>query len=435
ILAEAAHSSLDLAAAIITFFAVRISDKPADDTHPYGHGKVESVGALAETALLLLTCVWIVSEAINRLFFENKSVDPNAWAFVVMLVSIAIDISRSRALDRVARKYHSQALEADALHFSTDIWSSIVVIIGLGLVKIGDVIGAPAAFVRADAVAALLVALIVIVVSVRLGARSIDALLDRAPRGLAEQIDAATKEIENVRAVKSTRVRAVGSQVFADLQIDVPRHFSFEESHAVETRVEDAIKLIAPDADVVVHANPSAAKEGVLEKIHAVAARGHFAVHNITTHLTRRGMWIDLDLEVDPEMTFERAHALSHNLETELRAELDREAHVADINIHIEPREQALLPAIEIKADAAARYVDRIQTIGAEISHARGCQDIALQNLGDEIYLSFHLRIDVNQTISQVHAIAEEMERRLREEFPELGRVVIHTEPDVEQSR
>ncbi len=430
ILAEAAHSALDLVAAIITFFAVRISDKPADETHLYGHGKVENFSALVETALLLITCVWIVSEAIDRLLFESRHVDPSIWAFLVMFVSIAIDLSRSRALSRVAKKYRSQALEADALHFSTDIWSSAVVVLGLALVGLGELTRQQTLFVKADALAALIVALIVIGVSVRLGARAMDALLDRAPRGLAGEIGAAAAKVEGVRAVKSARVRGVGSQVFADLQIDVPRRLSFEESHAVESRVEEVVRQIAPEADVVVHANPVAENEGVLEKIHAVAVRGSFAVHNITTHWTRRGLWIDLDLEVDPSMSFERAHTLSHELEARFRAEL-ADARVADVNIHIEPRDQEMLPAIEIKADAAARYAERINAIQREIPHSRECQDIVLQNLGDEMYLSFHLIIDANRSIAEVHTIAEEMERRLRREFAELGRVVIHTEPAV----
>ncbi|MBI3912910.1 MAG: cation-efflux pump [Chloroflexi bacterium] len=429
ILAEAVHSGLDLVAAIITWFAVWVSDKPADETHPYGHGKVENISALAETALLLVTCIWIISEAIDRLFLHVKHVDPNAWAFAVMAISIAIDFSRSRALSRMAKKYSSQALEADALHFSTDIWSSAVVIIGLALVKVGEIIGAESIFVRADAIAALVVALIVIGVSFRLGARAIDALLDRAPRGIAERIESAAAKVNGVRVVKSTRVRGVGSQIFADVHIEIPRHFSFEESHSVESRVEEAVRTISPHADVVVHADPSADSEGVLEKIHATAVRGLYAVHNISTHWTRRGLWIDLDLEVDPAISFERAHEMAEDLETQLRAELNTNARVADVNIHIEPREVENLPAIEIQPSETARYVERIRSLGAEFAAARSCEDIALQNLGDGIYLSFHMLMDTALSVGEVHTIAEEMERRLRLEFPELGRVVIHTEP------
>ena len=431
ILAEAAHSALDLAAALITFFAIRVSDRPADDSHMYGHGKVENLSALAETALLLVTCVWIIYEAIHRIFFEMVEVDPSVWAFLTMGISIVIDFSRSRVLYRAAKKYNSQALEADALHFSTDIWSSSVVIVGLAFVKFGELTGQTAIFARADAVAALFVALIVIFVSFQLGKRAVDALVDRAPHGLADQVTAVAVAVADVRRVTHTRVRGSGNQIFVDLSIEVPRHLSFEESHAVTHQVQDAVHIVAPTADVVVHAVPVAEEEGILEKIQAIAARGHFAVHNITAHLTPRGMWIDLDLEVEPAATFERAHTLATELETRLRAELAQdESRVADIHVHIEPRTEGLKMGKELTPKEAARYVERIQAITKAVPHTRGCHGIEVQRIHEHVYLAFHLLVEADLTIAHVHSVAEEMENRLRREFPELGRVVVHTEPE-----
>ncbi len=435
ILAEAAHSGLDLVAALITFFAVRVSDRPADESHPYGHGKVENLSALAETALLLITCGWIIYEAFNRLLGQAVEIDPSVWAFLTMGISIAVDFSRSRILARAAKRYQSQALEADALHFSTDIWSSTVVIVGLALVKFGELTGQQAIFVRADAVAALIVALIVIDVSLRLGRRTVDALLDTAPSGLAAQIAAAAAAVDGVSRVAQTRVRGSGNQVFVDLRVAVPRYLSFEESHAVTHQVQEAVRAISPNADVVVHAAPTAENEGVLERIESVAARGHFAVHNITTHLTQRGMWIDLDLEVDPNVSFERAHALATDLETQLRAELDqREAtmpmhRVADINVHIEPRALELVPGLELKPVDKSPYLEQIARIAEEIPHTRECQDVIVQRMDGKVYLALHLLIDPDQSVADVHSISEEMENRLRRQFPELGRVMIHAEP------
>ncbi|MBI5035108.1 MAG: cation-efflux pump [Chloroflexi bacterium] len=440
ILAEAAHSALDLVAALITFFAVRVSDRPADETHLYGHGKVENLSALAETALLLITCGWIIYEAINRLFFETVEVDPSIWAFVTMGISIIVDVSRSRVLARAAKKYNSQALEADALHFSTDVWSSSVVIVGLALVWIGDAIGQKSILVRADAVAAFLVALIVTFVSYRLGRRTIDALLDRAPEGMAEQIASAVQQVEHVRGVLRARVRGSGNQIFVDLRIAVPRHLSFEESHAVTNQVQDAVRSIAPAADIVITPVPVAEDEGVLERIQAVAERGHFDVHNITTHLTKRGVWIDLDLEVPPAVSFEDAHAMATDLENRLRAEFkarppknDDQAkeltRVADINVHIEPVAEELVAGAELSSSEKAKFAERINVIRSEISHTRAIQDIDVQRLNGSVYLAFHLVIDAQLSIAQVHSIAEEMENRLRREFPQLGRVMIHAEP------
>lgn len=434
ILAEAAHSGLDLIAALITLFAVRVSDRPADESHPYGHGKVENLSALAETFLLLLTCAWIIYEAINRLVFEFKEVDPSIWAFMTMGISILVDYSRSKMLARAAQKYHSQALEADALHFRTDIWSSTVVIIGLALVWFGEATGQTSIFVRADALAALVVAGIVVLVSLRLGRRTIDGLLDRAPHGLADHISAVVAKVTNVRRVNRVRVRDVGSQTFVDLSVAVPRHLSFEESHAVAVQAQAAVRTVAPNADVVVNAFPISENEGVLERIQAIAAHGHFAIHNVTTHWTRRGMWIDLDLEVDPHLSLERAHAQATDLEMQLRAEFvnansTAPSRIADINVHIEPRPEELIQGSELRPKDAHKYVRQIEQVRSGLPRTHAVQDIQLQNLNGKVYLSFHLILDPDVPIGEVHSLAEEMENRLRREFPQLGRVVIHAEP------
>jgi cation diffusion facilitator family transporter len=433
ILAEAAHSGLDLAAAVITFFAVRVSDRPADATHPYGHGKVENLSALAETLLLLLTCIWIIYEATHRLFFATVNVDPSLWAFLIMGMSIVVDFSRSRALSRVAKKYKSQALEADALHFSTDIWSSAVVILGLAVVKFGEYRGGDKRLYEdADAIAALVVAGIVIYVSFRLGRRAIDALLDRAPSGLAEQLSRCVGEVAGIQHVSQTRVRDVGGRAFVDLKVDVPRHLSFEEIHQLTQKAQEAVRTISPNADVVVHAVPIVEGEGLLEKIQAVAAHEHLSIHNVTTHWTERGMWIDMDLEVETHVSFERAHESATNLEEKLRAELvnaDKPAPIADINVHIEPRNDEPIrgnPLDPLRADV---YIKKVEAIGKELKGIGGSHQIELHEISGSVYLSCHLIIDATIPIAEVHRLAEEMENRLRREFPELGRVVIHTEP------
>jgi len=422
ILAEAAHSGLDLVAAIITLFAVRVSDRAPDAAHHYGHGKIENLSALAETFLLFLTCGWIIYEAIERLFFRPQAVDPSAWAFATMGISIVVDFSRSRALGRVAKKYNSQALEADALHFRTDIWSSLVVLGGLALVRLR--IGGG----RADAVAALLVALIVIYVSWRLGRRTVDALLDTAPDGLTEKITAAAAQLPGVCRVLRTRIRGSGSHIFADLHVAVPRHYSLQDSHDVTHRIEDAICAVAPGTDVVVHTEPSAENENALERIQAVAARGHFAVHHITAHHTARGMYIDLDLEVEPSISFELAHQEATHLEHQLTTEF---GELADINVHIEPRDKEMLAAEELSAELARPYTERLAVVVREFPDVRAIQDVRLQRMRCGIYLSFHALMDATRTVTEVHHVAEELETRLRHEFSDLCRVVIHTEPSL----
>lgn len=269
ILSEAAHSGLDLVAALITFFAVRVSDKPADAKHHYGHGKIENFSALIETLLLLATSAWIIYEAYQRLFVEHVKVDASIWAFIVMIVSIGIDFSRSRVLDRAAKKYKSQALEADALHFSTDIWSSSVVIIGLICIKLSELIPSLSFLQQADAIAAVVVALIVIVVSIQLGKRTVDALLDTAPHGLADEIERTVEAMPGVVDGHAVRVRHAGPHTFVDLHILVDGKLPLDEAHALTEKVEEVVRHIAHNADVNVHAEPAPVDAAGLGKVQA----------------------------------------------------------------------------------------------------------------------------------------------------------------------
>ncbi len=256
ILAEAAHSGLDLVAAVVTYFAVKESAKPADREHRYGHGKVENLSALFETLLLLLTCVWIGYESLHRLVSGKVEVSVTVWSFVVMGISIVVDISRSRLLHRVAQKHNSQALEADALHFSTDIWSSSVVIVGLGCVALSDVLPRAGFLHYADAIAALLVAGIVVHVSWQLGLRTIAALLDAAPAGLYDKVVAAATGVPGVINCHRVRIRSSGAQVFIDMHVLMDSGLSLKQAHALTSAVERVIRAVEPGADVTVHPEP-----------------------------------------------------------------------------------------------------------------------------------------------------------------------------------
>jgi cation diffusion facilitator family transporter len=257
ILAEAAHSALDLIAALVTLFAVRISSRPADKDHNYGHGKVENLSALFETVLLLVTAVWIIYEAVQRLFFKQVEVELSIWAFVVMAVSIGIDFTRSRILYAAARKHNSQALEADALHFSTDIWSSSVVILGLVCLWIGRKFPALASLDKADSVAAIIVAIIVIYVSIEMGMRTIKGLLDTAPSGLAEKIQAVVEAVPGVENCHAVRLRYSGPLLYVDAHILVNGSRTLNDVHSLTEKIELQVQSLAPGADVTVHPEPA----------------------------------------------------------------------------------------------------------------------------------------------------------------------------------
>jgi len=256
ILSEAAHSGIDLLAALMTFWAVRASSKPPDSDHLYGHGKIENFSALFETGLLLATCVWIAYEAVKRLLQGGGHVEVTVWSFLVMGISIVVDFSRSRALAATARKHRSQALEADALHFATDIWSSTVVILGLAGVWLSHRTGL-SWLARADAVAALGVAGVAAAVSVRLGRKSVDELLDAAPTGLLERIAHAAADVDEVVGVSQVRVRRSGPKTFADVILQVARGLPVERAHEIAHSAEDAIRGAVLDVDVMVHTEPA----------------------------------------------------------------------------------------------------------------------------------------------------------------------------------
>ena len=320
ILAEAANSGLDLVAALVTFLAVRISGKPPDEEHTYGHGKVENLSALFETFLLLVTCVWIIYEAINRLFFKEVMVEVSIWSFIVMLTSIVIDYSRSRILYRAANKYNSQALEADALHFSTDIWSSSVVILGLIFVKIGEGLPSLAFLSKADSVAALGVAVIVIYVSVELGIRTVKGLLDTAPSGMVDKI---TKEVETLPGVldcHNVRIRYSGAILFVDAHVVVNGSQSLEEAHAMTEVIEATIRRIVPDADVTVHPEPAKEADQIDGKIQAIIKAveelpGVVNCHAVHARYSGPLLFIDTHVLIDGNKTLWQVHELTDLIE------------------------------------------------------------------------------------------------------------------------
>ncbi|HTX91243.1 MAG TPA: cation diffusion facilitator family transporter [Anaerolineales bacterium] len=267
ILAEAAHSGLDLVAAAMTYFAVRVSDKPADKEHPFGHGKIENLSALFETVLLLATSGWIIYEAVDRLFFHPNIVpEISFWSFIVMGASIVIDFTRSRILYKAAKKYNSQALEADALHFSTDIWSSSVVILGLIGLTVARFVPGLNWMHKADSLAALVVAVIVIYVSGELGWRTISALLDTAPKGMTEKIEQAAIAVPGVVDAHAIRIRPSGAHWFIDMHVTMDGRMTLAAAHAATEVIENAIQAILSPSDVTVHMEPAETPPGPSRK-------------------------------------------------------------------------------------------------------------------------------------------------------------------------
>lgn len=346
ILSEAAHSALDFGAALITFLAVRISGRPADSEHHYGHGKIESLSALAEIILLLITCLWIIYEAIGRMFFRTVEVQVTSFSFIVMIIAIGVDYWRSKALSKAAKKYYSQALEADVLHFSSDIYSSLVVIAGLIFTRLGFPIG--------DSIAALGVAIFVIFISYRLGKRTLDVLMDRAPEGLRQKIEKMVKQIQGVSECSRLRIRRSGPQVFLDMNISLDKNTSFEQAHLIASEVERKIRSVLPETDIVVHTEPTDGlnfidrKIDLTEKVKVSPDRqaeqitretlnehiqDFIEFHQLTFQKKSGIPLINLHLVLPKNIKIEDAHRLCDHLEEDIKERLGK----SEIVIHVEP--------------------------------------------------------------------------------------------------
>lgn len=430
ILSEAAHSGLDLVAAIVTFMSVRVSDKPADADHQYGHGKVENFSAFIETGLLLLTCVWIVYEALNRLFYHHVDIEPSAAAFLVMVFSMGVDFWRSRALGRIATKYDSQALEADALHFSTDIWSSGVVIAGLILVMAGQHYGKP--WLRAaDPVSALCVAGVVVYVSWRLARKTIDALLDAAPAGVRGQIVNAVRQVDGLLEVNRVRIRRAGNRYFADLSVGLARNLTFQRSEQVAEAVSAAVRGVLPEADVVVRSVPRAHnEESIFDRVRAVASKSNFNVHDISVQNLGGRIHVEQHLELDERLTLKAAHDEVTGLEADMRREIPE---ISAILTHIESEPATIERGDERPEDR--RLERRLKAVAKEFPEVLDMHDVFFKRVRDRLYVSCHCTLPDDLPLSRVHDIQTELEIRFKQEAPELFRVLIHPEPSTDNRR
>ncbi len=430
ILSEAAHSGLDLIAAAITYFSVRVSDKPADADHQYGHGKVENFSAFIETGLLLLTCLWIVSEAVKRLFFHDIHINPSVWAFLVMGASIVIDIWRSRRLRTIADKYDSQALRADALHFSTDVWSSSVVVLGLALVMVADRWSVPW-LAKADAVAALAVAGIVVQVSWRLARQTIDSLLDAAPSGVRTRIISALYAVDGVLEVDRVRIRRGGNRYFVDVSVAMSRTVTFQKSEQVSTEVAGRIRDILPGADVVVNAVSRAhLRESIFDRVRAVATRHNLNVHDISVQDLDGHLHLEQHVELDETLTLKEAHERITELEAEMKNDM---SEISTILTHIESE-----PARIETGDGLVRvpsFERKLLGVTESFPEVVDMHDLVFKRVGGRLYLSLHCTMKDDLPLSRVHDIQTAMEGRFRQEVPELFRVLIHPEPQTDNQR
>jgi cation diffusion facilitator family transporter len=428
ILAQAADSVLDMAAAVLAFLAVRVADQPPDAEHPYGHGKVENLAALAEVFLLLVTCGWIVYEAIQRLFYHPVAIEAGLWGIGVMLLSIAASIWLSTYLMKVARRHQSQSLEGNALNFRTDVLSSSVVLLGLVLASLSNYLGPEWAWLaKADAVAALAVALLVLRVSLGLGWRVVAELMDAAPPGLSERIADEARAVPGVEDVGPVRVRQSGADTFVDLTAKVGRSVSLEEAHRIATAVETRVAGLVGSGDVIVHVDPVRhAGESLSQTISAAAARLGLRVHNVHAHEFRGRYYVDLHVEVPPDLTLVQAHERVNQLEAAIRADL---AYVDDIHTHIEPMAVSVSDAT-LEQEEDDRLRSQISEVVQGVQGLYGCHKLFVRPGPHGYDVVLHCLADPGLPVAEAHRLADEAEKELHAQVPGIGQVLIHVEPE-----
>jgi cation diffusion facilitator family transporter len=420
ILSEAIHSVIDLGATIITYFAVRWGDQPADDEHHYGHAKIESIAALVETALLFITTAWVSWEAIRRLTGEDAHpVQVTWWAIAIIAGSILIDYNRVRALRRVAKKTGSEALEADALHFSSDMWSSLVVLGGLGAVWAGI----PAA----DSIAALVVSVFIAYAGWRLGARTLNTLLDTAPAGATEAVRGLVNDVHGVLAIKSIRLRPAGATLFAAIVVEVARTMPIDEIVRTKEAIFMAVHGRFPNADITVTANPVALdNESVFQKVMLIAARRNLAIHHLTVQKIGDRLSVSFDLEVEGSMPLGEAHDTATALEDAIRGELGSDVEVES---HIEPQPERMLQGQEAPSGLMAEVEAALMGLASAYPRLSDIHSIRLRRNEEGLFLHYHCRCSPAETVENIHDDIDRVEAGLKDRFGEIRRVIAHAEP------
>jgi cation diffusion facilitator family transporter len=419
LISDALHSLVDFFATVVTFLVVRFSDRPADTEHHYGHGKIESLSALGVIALLYVLAGGIVVEAVSRLRAGVAPASISAIPFVVLLVDMAVNFWRARALQKTARETRSQALAADALHFASDVYGSVAVIIGLALSASG--------FGWGDAAAAIAVALLISLLGLRLARSTVETLTDRAPEGAAPKAEAAIRGIAGVIDVERLRVRLVGATHFVDASVKVPRTLPIDRLEDLKRQAQAAVERALPDADLTFTAIPVARdNESVRDRIMVIARNSALAIHHVTVHDLGDRLTVGIDLEVDGDMQLAAAHEITRTLEGAIRADFGADV---EVDTHIEPLE----PELPLGSDAGPAETDAIRgeltRLAAEDGALHDIHNVRVRDSAAGAFVNFHCRADPSMTVTEVHRRIDEIERALRRSFPAVKRVISHAEP------
>jgi cation diffusion facilitator family transporter len=434
LLSDAAHSGIDLIAAAITLFSIQAADRPADDLHAYGHGKIESLSAAIEILLMVGSCIWILSEAIHRILFHQRlALKFSIWPFVALILSITVDYTRSRRLQRIAEDTRSDALAADAIHFSTDIWSSLAVLIGLIASYLGSLLSIRS-LELADPIAAILVSFIILFIVTKLARRTLDALLDATPAELRDQNPQLLRELTSIDGVLSVdrfRTRRSGSNYFADVTLGMPRNLTFQRSEQITAAATTAVQRHLPGADVVVHSVPIASgAESIHDRIRAVAARRNLNIHDVSVQEFNHKLHVELHLEVDESMPLRQAHVLVTQLESEIRRDIPE---IATILTHIESEPATIERPASLERDRQLEV--RLRRVAQAFPEILDIHEVVVTRIHDRIQVNCHCTLPDDLPMSRVHEIITAFENAFKLDAPEVSRLLIHPEPATDNRR
>ncbi len=423
-LSDAAHSGIDLLGAGLTFFSVRVSGKPADEDHTYGHGKIENLSAFVETGLMVISCIWITYEAINRIFFHPTEIRLSLWPFAILLTSIAVDFWRSRQLLIVARRHGSAALEADALHFASDIWATLAVLVGLAATWVGEHFHIPWLH-YADPVAAIVVSILILRFSWELASKTIAVLLDSAPAETRQHMIDEVSRVDGVLAVDQARVRRSGTSYFADLTLSLSRHLTFQHTEDLVRDATEAVRRVIPDADVVVHTVPRETNaESVFDKVRAVASRNNVVLHDVSVQSVNDRFNVEQHIEVNETMPLREAHDFVRRIEDEIRSEVPQ---IQSVLTHIESEPSTIELPVSVERDR--KIEAHLRHAARQFPEVLDIHDVVIGRIGDRIHVSCHCTLPDALEMQQVHDVITGLEDEFKLESPEVHRVLIHPEP------
>jgi cation diffusion facilitator family transporter len=431
VLSDAAHSGLDLAGSALTFFSVRVSDKPADEDHTYGHGKVENISAFVEAGLMAISCAWIIWEAIQRILHNTVELRHSIWPVFVLLTSIAVDFWRSRQLRAVARRTGSPALAIDAFHFASDIWATVAVLLGLAASWAGIQYGI--AWLRyADPLAAVVVSAMILRITLRLTRDTVGALTDQVPAGMRRRIIREVQKVDGVLAVEQARVRRSGAAYFADMTLALPRRTTFERTDELVRAATNAVHRTLPQADVVIHTVPRQGNaESIFDRVRAVAARNNVSVHELSVQSHLGDLRVEQHVELDENMPLLQAHDFVSALEAEILRETPE---IHSILTHIESEPATIEQPEEIIVEDR-RIEQALRDAAAELPEIVDVHELIIRRAHDHIDLSCHCTLPDNLPMLRVHQVITELEDRFKVACPEVHRVTIHPEPMTDNLR